>query len=78
MIHDKMYNQLLPMVINWRQIEAQVDWIEAFFHQLIISSLMNVTLRLNLMVIRKTINFVDEYFKPNIRIDFVRARHSEI
>lgn len=49
----------------------QMDGIAPSIQKLVVCSLMNIPLSLNLLVIGKPINFVDEYLEVNVGIDLV-------
>lgn len=52
-----------------------MDVFHSCIGKLIISSLMNVSLGLNFLVVRKPVHFMDEYFEVNIWINFERTAY---
>ena len=61
------------MIVNGSQMEAEKDGIKSGIGEIIGYSLMDVTLNLNFVLVRKTVDFVNENFKLDIGVEFVGA-----
>lgn len=56
-------------------MKAQADTFEAQVSQIVGGSLMNVALRFHFQIIIDAVHFMDEYFKLDILIHFVRFQY---
>lgn len=53
----------------------KVQFLQAGISQVIISPLVNIPLCLNFVVVRQAVNFMDEHFKVDFRVDAIGPRH---
>lgn len=56
----------------------QVDGLQAGVCQVIIGPFVNVSLFLDLVVVRQTVYFMNEYLKVDVCVYFVGSGHSEM
>lgn len=56
----------------------EVELFQAGVCQVIVGSLMNVSLRRYFVVVRQTVHFMDEHLKVDVRVHLVGARHGEM
>lgn len=56
----------------------EVELLQAGVCQVIVSPLMNVSLRFYLVVVRQAVYFMDEHLKVDVWVHFVRPRYGQM
>lgn len=77
MLQLKVTLQLEPVIWTGRS-SPQVYWLQAGVHQVIIGPFVNVSLFLDLVVVRQAVYFMNEYLKVDVCVYFVGSGHSQM